>query len=340
MKKIIALLLAVTMIFCMTSCRAKDEEAVSSTAAPKTTQAAETTTAEETTQEEIVTETTTSTTTSTTTLTTTSTTGSTTASTTVSTAATVATSETKPVETTTTATTKATTTATTTAAKTQATTVKSGGRDIEKFRGKKLLAITFDDGPYTPVTTSLLNRLDKYDARVTFFVLGSRLDGNKSYRDTMKKAYQMGNQIASHTYSHSDLTTLSDEALKKEISKANASVKNVIGVEPDAVRPPYGSINAKVQKAMNKHIIIWSIDPLDWKYKNSDTVCNNIVSKAFDGGIVLLHDLYQTSVDGAIKAMDKLSKKGYAFVTVNELAQLRGVEMNSNTKYYQFKPAQ
>lgn len=213
-------------------------------------------------------------------------------------------------------------------------------RDIEKFRGKKLLAITFDDGPYTPVTTSLLERLDKFDARVTFFVLGSRLDSSESYRNTMKKAYETGNQIASHTYSHSDLSRLSDEELKKDIDKANAAIKNVIGVEPTAVRPPYGAINDKVRTAMKKNIIIWSVDPEDWKYRNAQTVCNNICRRAFDGGIVLLHDLYQTSVDGAVMAMEKLSKEGYAFVTVDELAQLRGVEMDTSTKYFQFKPAE
>lgn len=299
MKKITALLLVLVMIFCMTACDLKQDKAVNGS----TTEVSEKTTLlKSTTEAEINT-----------------------ATTTVSTT----------VATTSATTTKKTTTTTTT---TTATTQSKTTRDIEKFKGKKLLAITFDDGPYTPVTMSLLNRLDKYDARVTFFVLGSRLDGSKSYRDTMKKAYEMGNQIASHTYSHSDLTTLSDEKLKKEIEKTNASVKNVIGIEPDAIRPPYGSINTKVQNAMNKHIIIWSIDTEDWKYRNANTVCNNIVNNAFDGGIVLLHDLYQTSVDGAVKAMDKLCKKGYAFVTVDEMAQLRGVEMNTKTKYYQFKP--
>lgn len=212
------------------------------------------------------------------------------------------------------------------------------GRDIEQFRGKKLLAITFDDGPYTPVTTSLLDRLDKYNARVTFFVLGSRLDGSKSYRNTMKRAYEMGNQIGSHTYSHADLTKLSDDELKKDIDKANAAVRNVIGVEPAAVRPPYGATGKKVEAAMQKHIIMWSIDTMDWKYRNAETVCSNIMKNAFDGGIVLLHDLYQTSVDGAVMAMGKLQKQGYAFVTVDELAELRGVAMDTSTKYFQFKP--
>lgn len=253
---------------------------------------------------------------------------------TISTSATVPSSETTQPETTV-STTAETTTTTTTTTTTQA---NGAARNLDQFKGKKLIAITFDDGPYTPVTCSLLDRLDKYNARVTFFVLGSRLDGSQSYRETMKRAYEMGNQIASHTYSHSDLTSLSKEALYNDVAKANAAVKNVIGVEPTAIRPPYGAINSTVEAAANKNIIMWSVDSLDWKYRNADTVCSNICNSAFDGAIVLLHDLYQTSVDGAIRAMDILQGKGYAFVTVDELAQLRGVQMNTSTKYFQFKP--
>lgn len=211
-------------------------------------------------------------------------------------------------------------------------------RDLEQFKDKKLIAFTFDDGPYTPVTESLLDRLDTYNARVTFFTLGSRLDENADYRNTAKKAFDMGNQIASHTYSHSTLTSLSQEQLEQEIAKANAAVNNVIGMEPDAIRPPYGFINDNVSAAMKKHIVLWGIDPEDWKYRDANTICNNIVSHAYDGGIVLLHDLYQTSVDGAIMAMEKLKDQGYAFVTVNELAQLRGVQMDISTKYYDMSP--
>lgn len=302
MKKITALFLAVFMVFGMTACRSDRNKPVNGNTKPATQAKTEITSSESTTKAETVTATTTSA----------PTTG---------------------------ATTVVTTGATTAAEKEKSiTSANRNVRDIEQFRGKKLLAITFDDGPYTPVTMSILNRLDKYNARVTFFVLGSRLDSNKSYRETMKKAYEMGNQIGSHTYSHKDLTSLSDKELEKEIDKTKKSVKDVLGIEPDAIRPPYGSTSAKVETAMNKHIILWSIDPMDWKYKNADTVCNNIVNNAFDGGIVLLHDLYQTSADGAIKAIEKLTECGYAFVTVDELAQLRGVDMDTSTKYFSFKP--
>ncbi len=212
------------------------------------------------------------------------------------------------------------------------------GRDIEQFSGKKLLAFTFDDGPYTPVTEYLLERLDKYNARVTFFVVGNRVDGNPGYRETLKKAYKMGNQIGSHSYSHSDISAMKPDKLKEDTEKSSLAVKKVIGIEPECVRPPYGSVNKDSMKILNKHVILWSIDSLDWKTRNAKSVHDTIMSNAFDGGIVLLHDLYQTSVEGALSAMNDLQKQGYAFVTVDELCRIRGVNMDCSTKYFQFKP--
>ena len=209
-------------------------------------------------------------------------------------------------------------------------------RDLSSFKDKKLIAITFDDGPAGAASTGkLLDNLDKYDARVTFFVVGNRV---ANYASTLKREYEMGNQVASHSYTHANLAKLSASGIKDELDKTNAAIKKIIGVEPTCVRPPYGSINDTVKKTANMHIITWSIDTLDWKNKNADTVCNNIVSKAFDGAIVLLHDLYPTSVDGALKAMNILKDQGYAFVTVEEMAKLRGVEMNNTKVYNNFKP--
>ncbi|MBQ7595151.1 MAG: polysaccharide deacetylase family protein, partial [Clostridia bacterium] len=214
---------------------------------------------------------------------------------------------------------------------------KHSTRDLSQFKGKKLIAITFDDGPAGADSTGkLLDNLDKYNARVTFFVVGNRV---ANYASTLKREYEMGNQIGSHSYTHANLAKLSEQKIKDEISKTDSAIKKVIGVEPDCMRPPYGSINDTVKKVVGKHIITWSIDTLDWKYKNAETVCNNIVNKAFDGAIVLLHDLYPTSVEGALKAMKILQEKGYAFVTVDELAELRGVKMSNSKVYNNFKPA-
>lgn len=207
-------------------------------------------------------------------------------------------------------------------------------RDLSKFKDKKLICFTFDDGPGGKYTNKLMDSLDKYDARVTFFVVGSRIN---SYKTTLKRAYDQGNEIGSHTYSHSNLTKLSDAELKKEINDTNKLIEDVTGAKPTLIRPPYGSTNDKVKKTSGMYNILWSIDTLDWKHRDKNKVANAITSNAFDGAIVLMHDLYETSVDGALIAMEKLSKEGYAFVTVDEMRELRGVEWDISKNYTSFK---
>ena len=198
----------------------------------------------------------------------------------------------------------------------------------------KLGCFTFDDGPGGKYTNKLMDNLDKYDARVTFFVVGSRVN---SYKSTLKRAYDQGNEIGSHTYSHSNLTKLNDAELKKEINDTNNLIENVTGAKPTLIRPPYGSTNDKVKKTSGMYNILWSIDTLDWKHRDKNKVADAITKNAFDGAIVLMHDIYETSVDGALIAMDKLSKEGYAFVTVDEMRELRGAEWDISKNYTSFK---
>lgn len=212
-------------------------------------------------------------------------------------------------------------------------TVTRNKRDISKYKNKKVIAFTFDDGPNTTTTKKLLNSLDKYDAKVTFFVLGSRVEANK---EVLKRAYEEGNDIGSHTYSHKDLTTLKAKELEKEINKTNEKVKQIIGVEPIYLRPPYGSINNHVKNKYIMHTICWNIDSLDWKNKNRNKIKKMIVSNARDGAIVLLHDIYEESVNGALLAMKELQKKGYNFVTITEMAELKNITLGYDKTYYGF----
>ena len=149
-------------------------------------------------------------------------------------------------------------------------------RNLENFRDKKLIALTFDDGPSKKNTNKLLNALDCYHARVTFFVLGSRVYSN---RNTIKRAYDMGNQIGSHTYSHTNLTKLNNDNVINEINNTNSAIRNVIGVNPTLLRPPYGSVNDRVNSLVNMNIILWNVDTLDWKYKDANRVKDEIVTE-------------------------------------------------------------
>lgn len=198
----------------------------------------------------------------------------------------------------------------------------------------KLIALTFDDGP-GPYTNRLLDGLAERGVHVTFFMLGSRAE---NYSKTVRRVYAEGHQIASHSYDHPQLSAKTDEQIRWQVGRT----KDILNghLEKDftyLVRPPYGDYNSRVLTNLDAPAIFWSVDPLDWKYRDADTVCENIVDSASDGAIVLAHDIHSTTVDGALRAIDILQEKGYEFVTVNELFRRRGETLENGLRYYSCK---
>lgn len=206
-------------------------------------------------------------------------------------------------------------------------------RNLNKYKNKKLIALTFDDGPSNN-TKYFIKELQKRDALVTFFVVGNRV---KKYENVLKEAYLMGNQIGSHTYSHKNLLYLNEEEITKEIEKTNEAIYNVIGTKPTIIRVPYGNINKKIRSISNMNHILWNVDTLDWKYKNSNRVYKEIIKHAEDGNIILLHDIFKTSVNGVLKAIDELKKQGYEFVTIDEMVYLKNIKLDKSKTYFNFK---
>lgn len=206
-------------------------------------------------------------------------------------------------------------------------------RNLNKYKNKKLIALTFDDGPSNN-TKYFIKELQKRDALVTFFVVGNRV---KKYEDVLKEAYLTGNQIGSHTYSHKNLLYLNEEEITKEIEKTNEAIYNVIGTKPTIIRVPYGNINKKIRSISNMNHILWNVDTLDWKYKNSNRVYKEIIKHAEDGNIILLHDIFKTSVNGVLKAIDELKKQGYEFVTIDEMVYLKNIKLDKSKTYFNFK---
>lgn len=204
-------------------------------------------------------------------------------------------------------------------------------RDLSKYQDKKLIAFTFDDGPNTETTKILLDGLSKYDAKVTFFVLGNRVN---RHNEILKRAYLEGNQIGSHTYNHKNLKVLDNVSALNEINDTNNAIKSIIGVNPKIIRPPYGNVNKNIDMAMP--IVLWNIDTLDWKYRDKNKVADEIVKNAHDGAIVLMHDIYKSSVEGALMAMERL-KDEYYFVTIEEMAALKNIKLENNSKYFNIK---
>ena len=191
--------------------------------------------------------------------------------------------------------------------------------------GKKLVALTFDDGP-GPYTARLLDAMKARGVRATFFVLGSRVS---KYPDLIKRMEAEGHVVGNHTQNHKNLARLSATGVKNEIETCAKKVEQLIGHKPVVLRCPGGSCNSTVKayaKSAGLPILYWDVDTRDWESRN----VNAILRKSFqgnnriqDGSVVLMHDIYSTSVDAAIQMMDRLIKEGYSFVTVPELLSAR-----------------
>lgn len=197
--------------------------------------------------------------------------------------------------------------------------------------GSKLIALTFDDGP-GKYTEELLDGLAARDAKATFFLVGTCVT---NYPELVRREYNEGHQIANHTWSHPELTKLSASGVQYELTRTENAIDRALGFDIGRLmlRPPYGSHNASVRNAANVPVIYWTVDTLDWKYRNADTVKNNIVNGARDGAIILLHDIHATSVKGALAAIDELQKQGYTFVTVEELFRRKGITPQNGALY-------
>lgn len=196
--------------------------------------------------------------------------------------------------------------------------------------GKKLIAITYDDGP-GPYTENLLDELKARGVKATFFMVGNRVS---SYRSAVTRAYREGHQIANHSYDHSDLTGLSGDGIRSQINTTNGILNGICGKGTSyMVRAPYGSVNFAVLRAAGAPLVLWSVDPQDWLYRNAETVKNNIIRNAHDGAIVLVHDIHPTSIPGSLAAIDYLKGQGYEFVTVRELFRRRGRSVSNGVQY-------
>lgn len=194
----------------------------------------------------------------------------------------------------------------------------------------RLIALTFDDGP-SAYTEELLDGLKARGARVTFFCVGYKISGNA---DIIKRAWLEGHQIASHTWNHPEMTSISDAEIKSQLSRVEAAFNDALGFKQDYIlRPPYGSCSQRVLNAANVPAIYWSMNTADYLTNKPDVVTSQIVKAARDGAIGCLHDTHLSTVKGALKAIDVLQKEGYEFVTINELFYRKGLTLE-NAKLY------
>ena len=184
--------------------------------------------------------------------------------------------------------------------------------------GNKVIALTFDDGP-GPYTAHLLDILDQYGAKATFFLIGSKVSGQAS---VVRSIQARGHQLGNHSWSHPELPKLSVDQIAGEIDRTNEAIRQATGVKPSILRPPYGAVNGVVLEQLrlrNMSSILWSIDTRDWADRNSQIVCSRAVAGARPGAVILMHDIHQTSVNAVPCILSSLKQQGYSFVTIQRL---------------------
>lgn len=209
---------------------------------------------------------------------------------------------------------------------------KKKAKAKNKKNKKKLIALTFDDGPDPDVTPQILKTLKKHEAKATFFML---VNSAEKYPKIAKQVANNGHEIANHTYTHVNLAKVKRSRIEKELAHAKEKLESITERPVKLFRPPYGEYNqAVVEVAHNseQHIIMWSVDPQDWRYKNKNKIYQNIMQSSNPGSIVLMHDIHQATADALPKILKDLKEQGYEFVTVSEL--LKEIEAAPNGVYY------
>ncbi len=186
------------------------------------------------------------------------------------------------------------------------------------------IALTFDDGPNEKLTPRLLDLLAQHHIHATFFVIG---ENAVEHPEILKRAVREGHEIGNHTWSHPNLAKMSDEAVHGQIKRAEETIVNAIGSRPTLFRPPYGSLTTRQKRFIHDdfgyEIILWDVDPLDWKKPGPSVVTNRILKETRAGSIVLSHDIHAQTIEAMPATLNQLESKGFKFVTVSELLKLR-----------------
>ncbi len=180
----------------------------------------------------------------------------------------------------------------------------------------KMIALTFDDGPHKIYTEQLLEGLKERNVRVTFFLMGKNIAGNESLVSRMQED---GHLIGNHSYSHVRLTDKKEEAVCEDIEHTGQLIANIVGDTPQYLRPPYGDWNEKLECRLDLTTVFWTVDSRDWQLQNTNKIVSQVVKRADEDSIILMHDIFPTSVEAALEIVDKLQQQGYTFVTVDEL---------------------
>ena len=185
------------------------------------------------------------------------------------------------------------------------------------------IAMTFDDGPSATLTPKLLDLLAAHHIKATFFVIGENV---AEHPEIVARAAREGHEIANHSWSHPNFGKMSDESVRHQLQQTDDAIKNATGKRPTLLRPPYGSITVREKRWIHDEfgydIVLWDVDPYDWKRPGPAVVRARILKETRPGSIVLSHDIHPGTIEAMPSTFDELEAKGFKFVTVSELIRM------------------
>ncbi len=205
---------------------------------------------------------------------------------------------------------------------------------VQAQEEEKLVALTFDDGPSGRFTRKLLDGLESWDVKATFLLCGYRME---QYPELTERIFKEGHEIGLHGYSHKSMEKLCKQDVSQEIQKTMALLPE--GCQASFLRPPGGMTGkgtTAAAKAWGLSLLHWSVDPKDWATHDAAAIEKQVLGQVQDGDVILLHDMSDSSVDAALAIIDELRQQGFRFVTVSELAEARGVELEPGVEYARF----
>src|SRR6267378_5880945 len=185
------------------------------------------------------------------------------------------------------------------------------------------IALTFDDGPIEKLTPRLLDLLSQHHIHATFFVIGENV---AQHPEIVERAAREGHEIGNHSWSHPNFGKMSEESVRSQLRRTDDAIKNATGKRPTLMRPPYGSITDRekhwIHDEFGYDIILWDVDPYDWKRPGPAVVRAGILKETRPGSIVLSHDIHPGTIEAMPSTFDELEAKGFKFVTVSELIRM------------------
>ena len=185
---------------------------------------------------------------------------------------------------------------------------------------KPMVALTFDDGPYGPVTKRIVKALQEVDGRATFFVVGSRIEGRE---ESIRVIADAGCEFGNHTYDHVNLRSRGSTSISEQLKKTDEALEKVAGRRTTVLRPPGGTYSKNLSTLTDLPIVLWTIDTMDWSHQNCARSVKRVLDNVHDGDIILMHDLFLPTAEAAEKVIDELTEQGYQLVTVSELLAYR-----------------